>query len=87
MLHELTHVNSIAGFDEGDGIFDFTGETARQVNDGLDDGVDTTRDANAYAHLGSWAWDLGLGGVGWNTCLERFPLGQFDLEGMAAIGG
>ena len=86
MLHELTHIDSISGFAEGDGILDISGETAREVNDDLDDGVDTTRDANAYAHLGSWAWDLGLGGPGWKSCLNRFPLGQFDLEGLDASG-
>lgn len=81
MLHEMTHIASISGPDLD--IKDRTGETARDVQDHLDDGGDTTLDANAYAYLGSWSWDMGLGGPPWNqqlTCLENFKTGQFDAK-------
>lgn len=79
MLHEMSHIHSISGPELH--VSDTTGDTARDVNDALDDGTDTTLDANSYAYLGSWAWDLGLGGPPWNqqkTCLGKFRRGNFD---------
>ena len=79
MLHEMTHIYSISG--PSLDIQDTTGESARDVQDSLDDGIDTTLDANAYGFCGSWSWDLGLGGPPWNqqkTCLGNFPKGNFD---------
>lgn len=86
MLHEMTHIYNIAG--PGLDVYDKTGETARDVNDALDDGIETTTDANSYAFLGSMAWDLGLGGPPWNQqkiCLQNFPKGNFDMTGMDAV--
>ena len=86
MLHEMIHAASISGPDLE--IYDTTGETPRDVQDALNDGKDTTLDASSYAHLGTWAWDMGLGGPPWNqrmTCLQNFPKGQFDLEGRTVI--
>ena len=36
-------------------------QSARNVHNDLVQGKDTTLDVDAYAWLGSWAWDLGLG--------------------------
>ena len=86
LLHEMTHVSFISG--PGLKVIDTEAETARDIQDDLDDGHNTTLDANAYAYLGTYAWDLGLGGPPWNqqkTCLENFSKGQFDLEGAAVI--
>ncbi len=52
------------------------------------DGVDTTKISDAYAHLGSWSWDMGLGGPPWNEqkiCKRNFWRGQFDLTGLDAV--
>ena len=79
MLHEMSHIWSISGTDK---VQDVTGESAHDVNNALVNGVDTTTDAQAFALLGSWAWDMGLGGPPWNeqiTCLDRFSQGQFDV--------
>lgn len=55
MLHEMVHVADPA-------IGDAEGYSARAVRVNLLKGIDSTKDANAYAYLGSFAWDLGLGG-------------------------
>ncbi|MCJ1367784.1 hypothetical protein MMC16_006918 [Acarospora aff. strigata] len=81
MLHELSHVQSISG--PGRAIKDKTAPRARNVGDALKAGLDTTTDANAYAFLGTWSWDMGLGGQPWiekKTCLDRFSTGQFDAN-------
>lgn len=81
VLHEMAHIQSISG--PGVDVFDETGQLASQVGDAVKAGQDTTTDANAYAFLGSWAWDLGLGGPPWNqkqVCLERFPTGKFSED-------
>lgn len=81
VLHELTHIQSISG--PGLDIFDETGQVASAVGDAVKAGQDTTTDANAYGLLGSWAWDLGLGGQPWNqkqVCLERFSTGKFNED-------
>lgn len=78
LLHELMHVQSISG--PGLIIGDETGQTALDVAKAIRAHRDTTTDCNAYAYLGTWAWDLGLGGPPWNqqkVCLERFWKGQF----------
>lgn len=62
-------------------IEDVTGRSPRDVQDALKAGVKTTEDANAYAHLGSMAWDLGLGGKagsGRGSCLGDFERADFD---------
>jgi len=59
------------------------GGAAQNVGDAVKAGRDTTTDASAYAFLGSWAWDLGLGGPPWNqqkVCLERFSTGYFTAN-------
>lgn len=78
-LHEMTHVRHISG--PGLMIEDVTGRSPRDVQDALKAGVKTTEDANAYAHLGSMAWDLGLGGKagsGRGSCLGDFERADFD---------
>ncbi len=83
MLHELTHIHSISGTLN---IGDTTGESARDVQDHLDDGGDTTLDANAYAYLGSWSWDEGLSpAIKVTSCLVNFKTGNFDLTGLQAV--
>ncbi|KAI9880212.1 MAG: hypothetical protein M1830_004798 [Pleopsidium flavum] len=81
MLHEMVHIQSISGpvLD----IFDETGQLASSVGNAVKAGQDTTTDANAYSYLGTWSWDLGLGGQPWNqkqTCLERFSTGNFNAN-------
>jgi len=78
LLHEMVHVQSISG--PGLDIFDETGDLAIHVGNAVKAGKDTTTDANAYSYLGTWSWDLGLGGQPWNeqkTCLDKFPTGKF----------
>lgn len=78
LLHEIAHIKSISG--PGLRISDETGEKALDVGNAVKNYRDTTTDANAYAFLGTWAWDLGLGGQPWNqqkVCLEKFATGQF----------
>ena len=96
MLHEMVHVPSISGSGLEIDDIESVGESPRNMNEALDAGVDTTTDADAYAHLGSFAWDMGLGGPPWNqqtTCLQNFPRGNFDMAdinvaaGAAARGG
>lgn len=83
MLHELTHIFSISGALD---IRDTTGETARDVQDHLDAGGDTTLDANAYAYLGSWSWDVGLSpAIKVTSCPANFKTGNFDRTGLEAI--
>lgn len=81
LLHELSHVQSISG--PGLDVQDEVGGLAQNVGDAVKAGRDTTTDASAYGFLGSWAWDLGLGGQPWNqqkVCLERFSTGQFTAN-------
>jgi len=81
LLHELLHVRSISG--PGLNVEDEVGGAAQNVGDAVKAGRDTTTDASAYAFLGSWAWDLGLGGPPWNqqkVCLERFSTGKFTAN-------
>ena len=81
VLHEMAHAPAIAGT----GLtVDDAFQDAAEVGVAVRSGKDTTTDANAYAFLGSWAWDLGLGGQPWNeqkTCLERFSTGHFNENG------
>jgi len=84
ILHELTHDPAISG--PGLKIDDAFPEVqdAGEVGVAVRQGRDTTNIANAYSFLGSWAWDLGLGGQPWNeqkTCLERFSTGLFNENG------
>lgn len=77
MLHELVHINSING---GLPITDLFGvSNAWDVNDAMGRGENTTLDASAYAHMASFAWDLGLGGPPWTgeTCLQNWTRGNF----------
>lgn len=81
LLHEMAHIHSIAG--PGLEIVDQTGGLAFNVGNAVKAGQDTTTDAAAYAYLGTWAWDLGLGGPPWNqkrVCLEKFATGQFTAN-------
>ncbi|KAI4195917.1 MAG: hypothetical protein LQ350_006901 [Teloschistes chrysophthalmus] len=58
-------------------------ETAAQIGAMVSKGINTTHNPNALAFLGSWSWDLGLGGPPWNqgrTCLGRFVHGAFDAD-------
>ncbi|KAL9587231.1 MAG: hypothetical protein Q9212_000390 [Teloschistes hypoglaucus] len=76
-LNALSHLDAPA--DRG------SSQTAAQIGAMVSKGVNTTHNANALAFLGSWSWDLGLGGSPWNqgrTCLGRFVHGAFhaDLE-------
>lgn len=51
-------------------------------------GGDTTKVSDAYAHLGSYSWDVGLGAEPWfqrEVCREQFWTGQFDLDGLDAV--
>ena len=85
MLHTLAHIKSISGADENSDrdVLDRSGNTARDVHLAVTRGQDTTTDANAYAYLGGWAWDLGLGGAPWNqkeVCPQNFWQGRFDLN-------
>lgn len=78
LLHEMMHIHSISG--PGLVINDWTGYAAQEVGNAVKAGKDTTMEASAYNLVGSWAWDLGLGGKPWNeqkVCLERFSTGWF----------
>lgn len=56
--------------------------TARSVHVALGEGKNTTLDANAYEHMTSFAWGLGLGAPLWQggACLQDFSNGNFDSE-------
>lgn len=76
VLHELVHVRSISG--PRLQIEDHLGHRALDVGNAVKEGRDTTTEANAYAFLGSWAWDLGFGlDSPTKICLDRFSTGQF----------
>ncbi|KAL8776088.1 MAG: hypothetical protein Q9213_008391 [Squamulea squamosa] len=86
ILHLLVQIKSIAGPTYP--IIDTEAETALQVRASLVRGVDTTKLSDAYAHLGSWSFDLGLSERPWHqprACTERFWMGQFDLTGLMAV--
>ena len=83
MIHTLSHIYSISGPDKY--IEDDVGETARDVHNALLMDHDTTLISNAYAHLGSWSYDLGLGGPENQYCLSNFWRGNFDVRGLASI--
>ncbi|KAI4114546.1 MAG: hypothetical protein LQ338_007991 [Usnochroma carphineum] len=81
LLHEMTHVRWISG--PALKVVDTSSGSPRQINDDLKAGKKTTRHANAYSFLGTWSWDLGLGGPPWNqqrTCLSDFANGHFDAN-------
>ncbi|CAL8576800.1 hypothetical protein XPA_002665 [Xanthoria parietina] len=86
MLHQLVLVKSIAGPTWP--IIDMPGaEMASEVRGKLVYDEDTTKLADAYAHLGSWSYDLGLGFEPWHqgkNCLDKFWVGQFHLGGLEA---
>ena len=86
MLLHMTQLASISG--SALEILPAPTEMARNVHDSLEAGNDTTLLSDAFAHLGSYSWDLGLGGPPWNqkkTCLEKFWGGQFDMGGLDAV--
>ncbi|KAL8997924.1 MAG: hypothetical protein Q9169_002917 [Polycauliona sp. 2 TL-2023] len=87
MLHQLVIVKSIGG--PTFPIIDLPeSEVAIKVREKLVDGEDTTRLADAYAHLGSWSYDLGLGYEPWHpdkNCKNRFWSGQFTLRALDII--
>ncbi|KAL8851137.1 MAG: hypothetical protein Q9221_003940 [Calogaya cf. arnoldii] len=87
MLHNLVLVKSIAG--PTFPIIDMQGaETASEVRKKLVYNEDTTKLADAYAHLGSWSYDLGFGFEPWhqeNTCEDSFWSGQFDVAGLDSV--
>ncbi|KAL8693297.1 MAG: hypothetical protein Q9218_001857 [Villophora microphyllina] len=81
MLRLLIYLHAVSGF----GIPPELGnsETAAKIGAMVSKGQNTTHDANALAFLGSWSWDLGLGGPPWNqqqTCLGEFAKGTFDAS-------
>ncbi|KAL6720825.1 hypothetical protein ACLMJK_002750 [Lecanora helva] len=86
MLFELVQLYYISGPTvDVEGV---ASQSASDVNEGLLAGLDATLDANAYAYLGDWAWDLGFGGPPWDkeeTCMQNFAKGHFDLPGTAAV--
>ncbi|KAL6719570.1 hypothetical protein ACLMJK_001490 [Lecanora helva] len=85
MLHTMVTTHSVSPPPLA--IIETPSDRARSVQDALRSGKDTTRMADAYAHLGSWSWDLGLGGPPWDQkriCLGNFWRGQFDVEGFDA---
>ncbi|KAL8662778.1 MAG: hypothetical protein Q9168_008200 [Polycauliona sp. 1 TL-2023] len=87
LLHQLVIVQSIAGPTWP--IIDLPGsEVARVVREKVVAGEDTTKLADAYAHLGSWSYDLGLGYEPWHqtkNCKNYFWNGQFDLQGLDTL--
>ena len=64
MLHTMVTTHTISAPPKE--IVETESETARSVQEALRNGKDTTRIADAYAHLGSWSWDMGLGGPPWD---------------------
>ncbi|KAL8764735.1 MAG: hypothetical protein Q9209_007902 [Squamulea sp. 1 TL-2023] len=85
MVHMMVQIRSIGGPTHP--IIETEAETASQVRASLMRGTDTTKLSDAYAHLGSWSFDLGLNERPWHqggACTERFWLGQFDLRGIDA---
>ncbi|KAI4105460.1 MAG: hypothetical protein L6R37_002723 [Teloschistes peruensis] len=81
MLRLLAFLNAVSQF--GAPANRGASETAAQIGAMVSKGVNTTHNANALAFLGSWSWDLGLGGPPWNqrrTCLRRFVHGAFDAN-------
>ncbi|KAL8857912.1 MAG: hypothetical protein Q9178_005531 [Gyalolechia marmorata] len=80
MLHQLVTVKSIAG--PAFPIRDASAYTARTMRNLLLRGEDTTKLADAYAHLGSYSYDLGLNPQPWGVepCRRHFYQGQFDLR-------
>ena len=83
IIHTLSHIYSISGPDKV--IVDSVGESARHVHYDLAGGKDTTMISNAYAHLGSWSYDVGLGGSPDTHCLSSFWRGRFDAKGLGSI--
>jgi len=83
MLQDLTNITSISGTLA---IRDASGESARDVQDFLDDGGDTTLDTNACAYLRCWSWDEELSpAVNVTSCTDNFKTGNFDLTGLQAV--
>lgn len=81
MLRLIVSLRSISGFGITNG--DGRTETAAQIGAMVAKGSRTTHDPNAIAFLGSWSWDMGLGGPPWNeqeTCLDKFSDGTFDAS-------
>jgi len=56
--------------------------SARAINRDVVAGKNTTTDAAALGMLGSWSWDVGLGGNPWNgsPCVENFLHGRLDTS-------
>ena len=87
MLHQLVTVKSIAG--PAFSIRDAPAHTARGMRNLLLKGEDTTKLTDAYAHLGSYSYDVGLNPQPWGVepCRRHFFNGQFDLRGIHAAAG
>ncbi|KAL8919459.1 MAG: hypothetical protein Q9172_004975 [Xanthocarpia lactea] len=87
MLHQMVTVKSIAG--PAFAIRDAPAYTARAMRNLLLNGEDTTKLADAYAHLGSYSYDVGLNPQPWGVepCRRHFFNGQFDLRGFHAAAG
>ncbi|MCJ1230424.1 hypothetical protein MMC12_007098 [Toensbergia leucococca] len=80
MLEQLVQIYSISG--PGLDVRQLARLTAADVGNSVKAGEDTTMDARAYSYLGSWAWDLGLGGPPWDQrilCLRNFNAGLFNI--------
>ncbi|KAL8876746.1 MAG: hypothetical protein Q9198_005112 [Flavoplaca austrocitrina] len=85
MVHQLVLVKSIAGTTWP--IVDMDGPEMASEVAGRRIYEDTTKLADAYAHLGSWSYDLGLGFEPWHqtkNCRNKFWVGQFNLRGLDA---
>ena len=80
LLHELVDLNKIAQLDV---LIEDVAEddTARSVHVALEQGKNTTLDANAYQHMTGFAWGLRFGAPLWQgrTCLQNFSTANFDL--------
>jgi len=81
-LHEMMHLTEIIGIVANDIPKPNYQQSARNVNANMLAGVNTTNDADAYAYLGTWAWDFGLGERGlWDfngTCVTHPMVGNLD---------
>jgi len=70
-------------FGSGLPLDDRKSATAAEVGAMVAKGQNTVQHVNAYAFLGSWSWDMGLGGPPWNQhhkCLDLFSEGSFDAS-------
>lgn len=89
-LHELAHISEIVGVVINDIPKPDYHQSPRNVNANLLAGVDTTNDVDAYAYLGNWAWDYGLGDPSiWNgtgSCVPDVMDGNLDSVYMGPNG-